>query len=417
MALPQNANRGLHEVDLVPSRSGCINMSSEPKLHRQNDRFELLLNLTSRITSNLDLRGVLRATSANIRDVVQADAVGVAFFDQVSNTSRIYALDFPDAKGFVTEELVVTPGRALKRAWGSAKAVIANTNDREELGSEICDFVIAEGLDTHCLIPLVSHGRPVGLLILARKGQNLFSSEDVDFLTRASGQIAIAIENAQAFREVSGLGDRLQLLLNLTTRITSSLDLREVLRAIAANIREVAQADAVTISVPDPTSGKFRVFAVDFPHGKGVIKEELLLPLSTEAKRAMDTLKPIVFDPRERDEQPPEPYDVAAAEGLKAVCSIPLVDRGRALGILSILRTTETPFTPEEVDFLGRASGQIAIAVENALAFQEISGLVEERKRAEQALAVQNTRLQLLLELSKRITSNLELREVLRSVS
>jgi len=350
-------------------------MSTEAELHRQNERLDLLLNLTSRITSNLDLRELLRTTSANIRDVVQADAAGVAFFDEGSNKSRIYAVDFPDAKGFGTEELVVTPGNALKRAWRSCKAVTVNTNDREELGPEIYDFVIAEGLDTHCLIPLVSHSRPVGLLILARKGRNLFTSEDVDFLTRASGQIAIAIENARAFREVSGLGDRLQLLLNLTTRITSSLDLREVLRAIAANIREVVHADAVTISVPDPTSGKFRVFAVDFPQGKGVIKEELLLPLSSEAKRAMDTLKPIVFDPRERDEHPPEPYDVAAAEGLKAVCTIPLVDRGRALGILSILRTTATPFSPEDVDFLSRASGQIAIAIANALAFREISEL------------------------------------------
>jgi formate hydrogenlyase transcriptional activator len=360
---------------LAQKASGCLNMSTEAKLQRQNDRFDFLLNLTSRITSNLDLREVLRATSANIRDVVQADAAGVAFFDERSNKSRIYAVDFPGAKGFVTEDLVVTPGRALQRAWESSKAVTVNANDREELGPEICDFVIAEGLDSHCLIPLVSHGRPVGLLILARKGQNLFTPEDVDFLTRASGQIAIAIENARAFQKVSALGNRLQLLLDLTTRITSSLDLREVLRAIAANIREVVHADAVTVSLPDPASGNFRVFAVDFPHGKGVIKEELLLPPSSEAKKAMDTLKPIVFDPRERGEHPPEPYDVAAAEALKAVCSIPLVDRGRALGIMSILRMTETPFTPEDVDFLSHASGQIAIAVENALAYREISEL------------------------------------------
>src|SRR6202049_1452800 len=350
-------------------------MSTEAELQRQNERLDLLLNLTSRITSTLDLRELLRATSANFRRVVQADAAGVAFFDEGSNKSRIYAVDFPDAKGSVKKERVVTAGHALKRAWESSKAVIVNTNDRAELGPEIYDFVIAEGLDTHCLIPLVSHSRPVGLLILARRGQKLFTFEDVDFLTRASGQIAIAIENALAFQEVSGLGDRLQLLLNLTTRITSSLDPREVLRAIAANIREVMHADLVTVSLPDPTPGKSRVFAVDFPCGKGVIKEELLLPLSSEAKRAMDTLKPIVFDPRERDEHPPEPYDVAAAEGLKAVCSIPLVDRGRALGILSILRTTETPFTPEDVDFLSRASGQIAIAIENALACREISEL------------------------------------------
>ena len=350
-------------------------MRTEAELHRQNERLDLLLNLTSRITSNLDLRELLRTTSANIRGVVQADAVGVAFFDEGSNKSRIYAVDFPDAKGFVKEELVVTPGHALKRAWRTSKAVIVNTNDRDELGPEVYDMVVAEGLDTHCLIPLVSRNRPLAVLILARRRQNLFTFEDVNFLTRASDQIAIAIENALAFQEVSGLRDRLQLLLNLNTKITSSLDLREVLRAIAANIREVIHADAATFALPDAASGKFRVFAMDFPRGKGVIKEELIVPLSPEAKKAMDTLKPVVFDTRERDEPGPEPYDLAAAEGLKAACIIPLVNRGRGVGILSILRTTENLFSPEDVDFLSRASGQIAIAIENALAYREISEL------------------------------------------
>jgi formate hydrogenlyase transcriptional activator len=353
-------------------------MSTQAKLQRQNERFELLLNLTSRITSNLDLRELLRTTSANIRDVVQADAAGVAFFDEESNKSRIYAVDFPDAKGFVKEELVVTPGHALKRAWESSKAVIVNTNDREELGAEIYDLVIAEGLDAHCLIPLVSRSRPVGLLILARKRQNLFSSEDVDFLTRASGPIAIAIENALVFQEVSGVRDRLRLLLNLTSRITSSLDLREVLRAIAANVREVIKADAVGVALHDAASGKFRVFAMDFPHGKGVVKEELLVTPGAAYKKAMDSLKPVVIDRWEPDELGPEIYHIAAAEGVKAACGIPLVNRGRFLGILSILRTTETLFTPEDVDFVSAASGQIAIAIENALAFREISELKEQ---------------------------------------
>src|SRR6201997_701297 len=174
--------------------------------------------------------------------------------------------------------------------------------------------------------------------------------------------------------EVRHQKERLELLLNLTTRITSTLDLREVLRSIAANIREVIQADAVTVALPDAASGKFRAFAVDFPHGKGVIKEELLVTPSAAVKKAMDTLKPVVFDMRD-NELAPEASGVAAAEGIKAACNIPLVNRGRALGILSILRTTETPFTPEDVDFLSRASGPIAIAVENALAYQEISEL------------------------------------------
>src|SRR5882757_10204735 len=172
--------------------------------------------------------------------------------------------------------------------------------------------------------------------------------------------------------ELQRQNDRLQLLLNLTSRITSSLNLREVLRAIAANIRQVIHADAVTVALPDSASGKITVFAMDFPHGKGLIKEDLLVAPSTAAKKAMDTLKPVVLDSQESDN-----CVSGNAEGIRTQCIIPLVNRDRVLGLLCPSRTRETPFVPEDVDFLSRASGQIAIAIaiENALAYHEISEL------------------------------------------
>ena len=172
--------------------------------------------------------------------------------------------------------------------------------------------------------------------------------------------------------ELQRKNERLELLLNLTTAIASSLDLREVLRAIAANIRAVMHADAVTVWLPDAASGKFKVFALDFPHGKGVIKEEFLVTLSAGAKKAMATLKPVVVDTGHRDEFASATSELATAEGIKALCSIPLVNRGRVIGILSAGRTTETPFIAEDVDFFSQASGLIAIAIENALAYEEL---------------------------------------------
>jgi len=183
------------------------------------------------------------------------------------------------------------------------------------------------------------------------------------------------MSTTSAEAELQRKNERLELLLNLTTAITSSLDLREILRAIAANIRAVMHADAVTVWLPDAASGKFRVFALDFPHGKGLIKEELLVTLSAGAKKAMGTLKPVVVDTRQRDEFASAASELATAEGIKALCGIPLVNRGRVIGILSAGRTTETPFMPEDADFLSNASGLIAIAIENALAYQEISEL------------------------------------------
>jgi formate hydrogenlyase transcriptional activator len=342
---------------------------------RRNERFELLLNLTTSITSSLDLREVLRSIAANIREVIHADGAAVSLPDAASGRYRVFAMDFPHGKGVIKEELFFTPTAAGKKAMDTLKPVVMDTREHNALGPYAYDIATAEGIEALCCIPLVNHGRGLGLLWVCRTTETPFSPEDVDFLGRASGQIAIAVENALAFQKVSGLGDRLQMLLNLTARITSSLDRREVLRAIAANIREVIHADGVTVSLLDAASGKCRVLAMDFPHGKGVIKEELFFTPSAAGKKAMDTLKPVVMDTRERDECGIGISETAATEGIKAHCLIPLVNRGRILGFLSILRTTDTPFTSEDVDFLSRASGQIAIAIENALAYQEISEL------------------------------------------
>src|SRR5213594_750455 len=172
--------------------------------------------------------------------------------------------------------------------------------------------------------------------------------------------------------------ERLQLLLNLTSRINSNLDLREVLRAISANFREVMRCDGAGIWLPGEEAGTFKLYAFDAPVSKGFAKEEvtITLPEDDPARRAFETMKPMVATVDEIGwPGGGEGYKLAAAESVKSACFIPLVNRGRALGDLMIVRVTEGTFTAEDVDFLSQAAGQIAIAIENALAYREISEL------------------------------------------
>jgi formate hydrogenlyase transcriptional activator len=190
--------------------------------------------------------------------------------------------------------------------------------------------------------------------------------------------IATDIEDRKrAEQAISVQNKRLQLLLKFTNQITSKLELREVLRAISASIREVVQGDAVHISLPDAGPGKFRVYALDFPEGKGFVKEEMVIPPVGAVKRALEKLAPAVRSIADRDEFPPDYYELLVAEGVKRQCVIPLVNRGRVIGVLAIARTSEACFMPDEIQFLSDASGQIAIAIENSLAYREISELKE----------------------------------------
>jgi formate hydrogenlyase transcriptional activator len=189
---------------------------------------------------------------------------------------------------------------------------------------------------------------------------------NTDIELRKNAEQILAVQNT-----------RLQLLLKLTNQITSNLELREVLRAISASIRELMHCDLVHISLPDAASGKFRVHALDFPESRGFVKEELLIAPAGIAKRVLEKLEPAVRSIANREDFPSDYYELLLAEGVKSQCVIPLVNRGRPVGVLAIARTTDYLFTPEEIDFLKEASGQIAIAIENCLAYREVSELKE----------------------------------------
>src|SRR5207245_4730122 len=78
-------------------------------LQRQNERLQLLLNLTTRITSNLDLREVLRAISANFRELMRCDGAGIWLPGEEAGTFKLYAFDAPASKGFARACVIITP--------------------------------------------------------------------------------------------------------------------------------------------------------------------------------------------------------------------------------------------------------------------------------------------------------------------
>jgi len=254
--------------------------------------------------------------------------------------------------------------------------------DTEERFPQFREWAQKMGLGSAVRVPLTTPHRRLGVFAISRDTVNPFTEEDICFLRLVGRVVAFALDDGLNLRRAQSAHaclqnqhERLQLILNLTSRITSNLRLRDVLRAVAANIREVMQCDAVAVSLVNSASGTSKLYVLDFPKSKGLIKEERILTIAGAAKRVLETLKPAVVDETDASQLPPEIYDEVMAEGLKSSCLIPLINRGRALGILTIARTTEIPFTPSDVEFLTQAAGQIAIAIENALAYREISEL------------------------------------------
>jgi formate hydrogenlyase transcriptional activator len=134
--------------------------------------------------------------------------------------------------------------------------------------------------------------------------------------------------------------------------------------------------DAAAIMLPESDGNSLRVHALDFPDSHGIFVEGHVVPIAdTMPGDAFRTGSPMIINQLDAAELPPDMYDKAKAEGLNSFCDVPLISRHRILGILAVARHEENTFDREEVAFLAQVANQIAIAVENALAYGEIAEL------------------------------------------
>jgi len=176
--------------------------SMQAELEHEKDRLKLLLDMTNTLVSNLELRDLLRAISASIRQDMHCDSVGVWLPDSERRQLRQLAQDFPESKEFVTEDLLhPIEGSEVGTVFKTGKPFVLRT--QADVTSEWgTSAVRAEFFKSGYVLPLISRNRTLGVLGLCSRVEHAFSPEDVDFLMRAAGQVAIAVENALAYREI-----------------------------------------------------------------------------------------------------------------------------------------------------------------------------------------------------------------------
>jgi formate hydrogenlyase transcriptional activator len=254
-ALPVRDTKG-HVV------SWYILLTDIDKRKQAEDRLQLLLDVTNQVVSSLQLRDLLRAISASVRRVMQCDLVGVFLPDSDGNRMQIFVLDFPESRGFIREEYYSMEGSLGGLVFRTGKPWKGNAADVLQLGLKD-DPVIPEGLQTGCLLPLVSRNRVLGLLGLGRRQENTFSQADIEFLTQVASQIAIAVENALEYGQITEAKERLaEQKLYLEDEIRAEHNFEEIignsprLKAVLESVRIVAPADSTVLIQGETGTGK-----------------------------------------------------------------------------------------------------------------------------------------------------------------
>ena len=194
----------------------------------------------------------------------------------------------------------------------------------------------------------------------------------------------------EARAELARERDRLQLLLDVNNAVVSNLELTEVFAVISEFCRDRLHHEYTSLALlekDDPA--RIRIQALDFPSGKGHIREAMTIPLvEVPANEAIQLRRPVRFDAETLRHLGTESAGLLLAEGLASGVSLPLLTRNGVLGTLNLASYRQGAFDEQDMELLGQIAVQFAIALENANAYCELEAL--KNRLAEEKLILED---------------------------
>ena len=259
----------------------------------------------------------------------------------------------------------------------------------------VIPVLCAQGFASWVLLPLLTQDRLVGGLALASTRPGAFKAAGpgyLVYLARFLASFALRIVRLAQLDELNSRlaqeRDQQRILLDITNELVEHRDPRDLFQAISTSLRGHLHYEALTLVLAQEGMGEARIHFIDFPTGRGLIQENQFLKVEGgPTHQAMTLRRPLVFSQADLDAFPAPIRTVFRGEGILSLCVVPLISRSRVMGTLNFGSRREDSFTPETLALLSRVTAQVAIALDNAFAYQEIQALKD--KLAEEKLYLQ----------------------------
>jgi formate hydrogenlyase transcriptional activator len=328
-------------------------------------RYEALIRISNSIRARKEPQDLFEVLIHELGKAIPFDAI--AQFDESANKLHWHLGPACRCGNYAPSD--EEGGDNLARwVYRTQETVVLGTADGETRFPAFSQRMRKAGLESLCAVPLTTAHRRLGSLAIGSIHRNAYSPDEVRFCSLVADQIALATDDAINFQASQKAHERLELLLDLTNRVVSNLNMRDVLREISAQVRRVMRCDGVGIDLPCPDDGKLRIYALDFGGEIFPVEEGYEPPAGDESPpvRAFRTGEPVMQSGDELE-------GLAREWGIHSVVHVPMAGRNGIVGVLSLGTRTEGVFSTDDLPFLTQVARQVAIAIENARTFSEVS--------------------------------------------
>jgi formate hydrogenlyase transcriptional activator len=361
-------------------------------LEHSRRQLEALLEVSEAIAQQRDLPALFHDLAGRLHSVIEFDFLTLVLHDPVRNVMRLHILEtrIPTEKAAGMETPI--EGHPSGWVWETQQPLVIADVAEETRFPDFMPRLREHNVRSLAIFPLTTAQRRLGSMGFGRMVPHRVADTERQFMQRVASQVAVAVDNAlnfensQAYQaQLARERDRLQVLLEVNNVLVTSREVGELFRGIVASLERVIHHDFTSLALLDPATGLLKIHALDFPGRQELLKQEITVPRdSSPSGRAISTGLPLLVRGAELERYPSEALRFLRSEGIETLCCVPLTTHGRTFGSLNLASRRGEAFTAEDVELLRQVSTQIAIAVENALAFKEIDAL--KNKLAEEKL-------------------------------
>jgi formate hydrogenlyase transcriptional activator len=358
--------------------------STAPTEDSTRARYEILLETTESIASHRQLSTLMDELSRSLKRLVQFEFMSITTHDPVRRTASLHVLATEQAILYDPPEKEMpdtdTPtGRVVETQQPYYVADLLE----DETYPRIRAVLVPNRVLSYCVVPLTTAQRRLGGLYFGSTRKDAYSSEEIAFMVQVAKQVAVAVDNALTHeaaaryeKQLARERDRLKLLLEVNNAVVLHLDTRALFQATAASLRRALRMEYASLCLYDEEAKVLRLQAFDFPGGQGLIKEDTVLPIGTSPSGIVfSSRQSRMFTADELSALSPAVAKYLLGEGLRCFVAVPLVSHDRPLGTLNLGSMRDRFFCQDDLPLLEQVAGQIAIALDNALAYERIAEL------------------------------------------
>jgi formate hydrogenlyase transcriptional activator len=354
-----------------------------------DSRYRALLDVSSAMVEQPTVKAVLHS----LREVLSSSCRlhGAHLYVLGDDGETLHLLDFDreaDAPAIRIGTRISLTGAAA-RALEEREIVFLPDVSQEMLRHpELVPFAAESvGRPTY-VFPLFTSQQRYGILVVTKDRGQEFVPEDVELLRSLASHVAVALEcalardNAELYqRQVVKERDRLRLLLEINNHIVSKLDVNELFRSASASLRTYFRNDFTGFWLIEKQSNQLECVVLDFPSGKGSLTAVLRPELSDTDHTKLRSHVPELLSIEEIQTLPAPIVEKLKAEAISSMAIAPMVTARGPLGVIAMGSRQLHNFGQEDLDLLSQISSQIALAVDNAIAYGRVT---EARDRLEE---------------------------------